>query len=143
MTRLEVLLLTVLGGFAAIFLFLSKDYNPTAGLFPRYIAIASLLFLALTIWGRKQETSTFDLRPSNFPQLPRILAVQGAYLVLIYLAGFFFATFVFLLIAPIQMCYRRRSIVAVHAAVLTLILAGSVLWLFNIHMPTGVLWDLW
>jgi hypothetical protein len=138
MKRLEILLLIVLGGFAAVFLFLSKDYNPTAALFPQYIAIASLLFLALIIGGRRpiSEVQEIGLRPP-------IIAVQGAYLVLIYLVGFFAATFLFLLIAPIQMGYKRWGIVLVHGVVFTLVLAGSFLWLFNIQFPTGALWELW
>ena len=142
MKRLEILLLTVLGGFAALFLFLSRDYNSTAALFPKYIAIASLLFLALIVWGARRENSNFEIRNSNFP-LHRIIAVQGAYLVLIDLVGFFAATFLFLLIAPIQMGYKRWGIVLVHGVVFTLVLAGSFLWLFNIQFPTGALWELW
>ena len=144
MKPLEALLLTVLGGFAAIFLFLSKDYNATAALFPRLIAIASLLFLAGIIGGRRRENSNFEIRNSKFTGLrPSIIAVQGAYILLIYLFGFFPATFLFLLVAPVQMRYERRGIVLAHGVVFTLALAGSFLWLFNIQMPAGAIWDLW
>jgi hypothetical protein len=40
MKKLEALLFAILGGFALTFLLLTRDYNPTAALFPRLIAIA-------------------------------------------------------------------------------------------------------
>ena len=80
----------------------------------------------------------------EFPRLrPPIIAGQGAYVVLIYLLGFFPATLLYLSIAPLQLRYERWGIVLVHSAVLTLALAGSFLWLFNIQLPTGAIWDLW
>jgi hypothetical protein len=72
-----------------------------------------------------------------------IFLVQGAYIVFIYLLGFFAATLLFLFIAPIQMRYKRWSVVVLHGVALTLVLTGSFLWLFNVQLPTGALWDLW
>ena len=46
---MEAILLVVLAGFAVLFLFLSKDYGVTAALFPRVVASASLVFIALDI----------------------------------------------------------------------------------------------
>ncbi len=137
MKLLENLLLVVLGGFTAVFLFLSKDYSSTAALFPRIIAIASLVFLA-GIWGRRaiSEVQETGLRP-------QILAVQAAYIVFIYLIGFVAATVAFLLVAPIQMHYKRWGVVAAHAVVLTLVLSVSFMWLFSVQLPSGALWDLW
>ena len=155
MKRLEILLLAVLGGFAVVFLFLSKDYNPTAALFPRYVAIASLVFLVGTrIAGRERglkpattsspEHSAEHVVAGFSPRsLPRILAVQGAYVFLIYLLGFFPATLLFLSIAPLQLGFKRRGIVLVHGIAMTLALAGSFLWLFEVQLPAGALWNLW
>ena len=41
MKKLEVLLFVILGGFAITFLFLSREYNSTAALFPKLIAVSS------------------------------------------------------------------------------------------------------
>ena len=78
MKRLEILLLAILGGFTAVFLFLTKDYNPTAALFPRIIAVVSLLFLigGLRDGGRSRESQR-DLPPSLNP-LP-VLLLQAGY----------------------------------------------------------------
>ena len=46
---MEALLLVVLAGFAVLFLFLSKDYGVTAALFPRVVASASFVFIALDV----------------------------------------------------------------------------------------------
>lgn len=144
MKPLEILLLTVLGGFAAIFLLLSKGYNPTAALFPQWIAIASLLFLAVVVIQLIVRSNPIpESRELGAASRTAIFLVQGAYIAVIYLLGFFPATLVFLLIAPIQMRYKRWSVVVLHGVVLTLALAGSFLWLFNVQLPTGAIWDLW
>ena len=66
MKPLEILLLAILGGFVAIFLLLSREYNPTAALFPQRIAIASLLFLAvLIIRARANSVDPVKLGPCS------------------------------------------------------------------------------
>ena len=149
MKPLEAVLLTLLGGFAALFLFLSQDYNPTAALFPRWIAIASLVFLAALLIrsflgsDRVTETSEEAEPSSGAVSRPAVVAVQGAYILFIYVLGFFASTLLFLFIAPIQMRYARWGMALVQSVVVTLVLAGSFLWLFNIQLPTGAIWDLW
>ena len=142
MKRLEVVLLAILGGFSALFLFLTKDYNPTAALFPRIIAVASLLFLigGLRDGGRSRELQR-DLPPSLNP-LP-VLLLQAGYVVLIYLIGFFLATLLYLAVAPLQLRYERRGIALAQSVVLTAALAGSFMWLFSIQLPVGIIWNLW
>jgi hypothetical protein len=143
MNPLEVLLLTILGGFSALFLFLSKDYNPTAALFPQAIAVATLIFLALLviriIWGRRPSSPVPKLGTGQI----MIFAVQGVYVLLIYALGFFAATLLFLFIAPVQLRYKRWGIVVANSVLLTAALTGSFLWLFNIQLPGGAIWDLW
>lgn len=143
MKPLEVLLLTILGGFTAIFLFLSKDYNPTAALFPRAVAVATLLFLVVLVI--RSVVRPNSALPSSEQSVSRvaIFAVQGTYVLLIYMLGFFAATLLFLLIAPVQLRYRRWGVVVAHSVLLTAVLTGSFLWLFNIQLPTGAVWDLW
>ena len=148
---LEALLLVLFGGFAAVFLVLSKDYNSTAALFPRWVAIVSLLALAALIFQRFvhpiRTSGASDeevIEPSaEAISRPAVFALQGAYILLIYVLGFFVATLLFLLIAPIQLRYKRRRVVVVQSLVVTLAIAGSFLWLFGIPLPAGVIWDLW
>jgi Tripartite tricarboxylate transporter TctB family len=167
MKKLEGLLLAILGGFAVTFLFLSREYNSTAALFPRLIAVASLLFLVLSrIGGRRKNsvgnTGSDPLRcedshtsetspsregsdpifPTEFSLRPPILALQAGYVVFIYLLGFFTATLLYLIAAPIQLRYERRAVVIATGVVLTLLLAGSFMWLFDIQLPPGAIWEM-
>jgi hypothetical protein len=140
MKKLEVLLFAILGGFAVTFLFLSREYNSTAALFPKLIAIASLVFLAAGIATRKfsnsrSEASLLDFKPS-------MLALQGGYVLIIYLLGFFVATLLYLIVAPIQLRYPHRGIAVAISVVLTLLLAGSFMWLFDIQLPPGAIWEM-
>jgi hypothetical protein len=74
---------------------------------------------------------------------PAVLGLQAAYIFAIYLLGFTFATLLYLLIAPMQMHYRRWGVIAVEATLLTVFISGSFIWFFHIRLPTGVLWSLW
>ena len=140
MKKLEVLLFAILGGFAATFLFLSREYNSTAALFPKLIAIASLVFLAAGIATRKSSNMGSD--PSLLDFKPSMLALQGGYVVVIYLLGFFVATLLYLIVAPIQLRYPHRGIAVAISVVLTLMLAGSFMWLFDIQLPPGAIWEM-
>ena len=60
MKKLEVLLFAILGGFAVTFLFLSREYNSTAALFPKLIAGASLVFLIAGIATQKSSNMGSD-----------------------------------------------------------------------------------
>jgi hypothetical protein len=148
MKRLELLLLVILGGFALTFLFLSRDYNPTAALFPRFIAFASLVFLGLTrmvsgaaVTENQNETAGTDMPDTESLPIP-ILAVEAGYVVLIYLIGFFLATLLYLIVAPIQLRYARRGVAFAASVMLTLMIAGSFMWLFDIQLPPGAIWEL-
>ena len=140
---LQYVPLVLLGGCAALFLILSQGYNPTAALFPRWVAIATLLLLTaliIQLFGSDEGVAEPALEAVA---RPAVFAGQGMYILVIYLFGFFAATFLFLLIAPIHLRYKRRGVVLVHAVVLTLVVAGSFLWLFQIQLPTRVSWDFW
>jgi len=149
----ELLLLVVLGGCAALFLLLSENYNSTAALFPRWVAIASLIFLALS--GFQLARSFKAASENSNEQLAEpitggvshlrvfLFLSQGIYIFLIYFFGFFPATLLFLLIAPLQMGYKRRGVVVVHAVLLSLLVTGSFVWLLNIQLPSGFVWSMW
>ncbi len=140
MKKPEILLFAILGGFALTFLILSRDYNPTAALFPRFIAIASMIFLVAGIIVQKSSNMGSD--PSLLDFNPATMAVQGGYVVLIYLIGFIAATLLYLIIAPIQLRYERRGVAVATSVILTLLLAGSFMWLFEVQLPPGAIWEL-
>jgi hypothetical protein len=143
MKPLEGLLLALLGGFAAAFLFLTRDNNPTAALFPRVIAVVSLLFLTvLVVRLVVGSNATSESLPPAVVSRAAVLGLQGGYVALIYVVGFLPATLLFLFAAPIQMRYSRRGVVLLHGVGVTLVLAAS-LWLFNIRLPAAAVWNLW
>src|SRR4030095_9454463 len=94
---LEGVLLILFGGFAAVFLILSKDYNSTASLFPRWVAVVSLLSLAgliVQLFSHPFRSSDASVEGVIEPSAgavsrPVVFALQGAYILLIYLLGFF------------------------------------------------------
>jgi hypothetical protein len=151
---LEILLLVLLGGFAALFLILTWDYNPTAALFPRWVAIASVLFLGWSIANRllgrgrpapRQEDSDeeFVQPAADAMPWPAVLSLQGLYIAGIYFFGFTQATLLYLFAAPIHMRYRKWGIIAAQAVLLTIIIAGSFIWFFHIRLPRGIVWEWW
>jgi len=146
MKKLEILLLAILGGFALTSLILSREYNSTAALFPRLIAIASLVFLSLTMFvgirGRTPELFPVGNSSGVRPWIPWILVLQAGYVAFIYLLGFFVATLLYLILAPIQLGYQHRRVAIAASVVLTLLLAGSFMWLFEIQLPAGAIWKM-
>src|SRR5262245_23527999 len=148
--RLEHVALVLLGGCAVLFLVISRSYNPTAALFPRWVAITSLLALAaLTVQlVRRRDFSSAPDEQATEPAFETVsptavLAAQGVYIVLIYLFGLFAATLLFLVVAPIQMRYSRWGVVLAQSIVLTVVTVGTFLWIFQAELPRGVVWDLW
>lgn len=149
---LEILLLIVLGGFAALFLILTWQYNPTAALFPRWVAFASVLFLAGAVgrqlFGKAKPRSQHDdedfVQPSpDAMPWTSVLGLQAGYIFAIYVVGFTFATLLYLIAGPIHMRYRKWAVIGAQAVFLTIIIAGSFIWFFHIRLPKGVLWELW
>lgn len=76
------------------------------------------------------------------PNWPTVLALQIGYISAIYLLGFTVATLLYLVVAPLQLRYRRWLIIAGAAVLLTLVIAGSFTWFFHIRLPKGILWSL-
>ncbi len=128
------------------------DYNPTAALFPRWVALASMAFLAGSLGRRffgaqKPRAEEYD---EEFPQpgpgalpWPAVLLLQTAYILAIYVVGFTVATLLYLIAGPIQMHYRRWAVITGQAIFLTGIVAGSIILFFHIRLPSGMLWNLW
>jgi hypothetical protein len=141
-----------LGGFAALFLILTWDYNPTAALFPRWVAVASILLVLTSVGNRifGKPKARLQSDDEEFPQpgpgampWPSVLALQAGYIFAIYLVGFTFATLLYLILGPIHMRYRRWGVIAAQAVFLTIIISGSFIWFFHIRLPKGILWNLW
>jgi hypothetical protein len=92
--------------------------------------------------GPELESSGPEVPDTEFSLRPPILALQAAYVVLIYLLGFFVATLLYLIFAPMQLRYERRGIVIATSVGMTLLIAGSFMWLFDIQLPAGAIWEM-
>ena len=147
---MEALLLVVLAGFAALFLFLTKDYGTTAALFPRVVASASLVFVALDIlWkyfvvekgGAKPKTKAPDQTSNKGWVLP--LVFQAGYLGLIYVAGFSAATLAYLIACPWQLRYRNWIVIILNAVLLTFAIVYTFHTVFHVRLPKGMLGIPW
>ncbi|MGE5218949.1 MAG: tripartite tricarboxylate transporter TctB family protein [Chloroflexota bacterium] len=147
---LETLLLAVLAGFSALFLFLTKDYGATAALFPRVVASATLAFLALDLlWqylvvGKrsvKPKAKALDETANKYWLLP--LALQAGYMGLIHVAGFSAATLVYLIACPWQLSYRNWIITILHAVLLTFVIVYTFHSVFHVRLPEGMLGIPW
>ena len=147
---MEAILLVVLAGFAVLFLFLSKDYGATAALFPRVVASASLIFIALDIlWkylavaksGTKLPARASDEADNKGWAPP--LAMQTGYIGLIYIAGFSAATLLYLIICPWQLRYRNWLVTILHAALLTFAIVYTFHTVFHVRLPNGFLGIPW
>ena len=147
---MEALLLVVLAGFSALFLFVTKDYGGTAALFPRVVASASLVFIALDIlWkyfavakgGAKPQAQVPDQTGNSGWASP--LALQAGYIGLIYLAGFSTATLVYLIACPWQLRYRNWIVTILHAVLLTFTIVYTFHSVFHVRLPKGLLGIPW
>src|SRR5207245_5316585 len=116
---LETGLLLILGGFALAFLFETTRLDPTAALFPRLVAEASLFLFAIALGFRflgsgitAVQGAGFiaEKKPQNAISFSAALALQAGYITMVILLGFPIATLVYLLGCPRLMGYQRWRI---------------------------------
>ncbi|HXG50696.1 MAG TPA: tripartite tricarboxylate transporter TctB family protein [candidate division Zixibacteria bacterium] len=142
------LLPLVTAGFAAALLFFSRENNPTAALFPRVVGVATLAFVLLDLIINRtgiRHAAPPEGRASGgrLPAWGIPLALQAVYLALIYVIGFSLATFVFLLLCPLVLGYRRPAVVAAHAVLFTAVLVFTFQSVFHIRLPKGLIGFPW
>ena len=148
-SNLEGFLLLILGAFAASFLVQSWGLGETAAMFPRLVAGASLLLLALAVVfelmgkgrARKKPLETVTTRAPDAVLWPVALTVQIAYIALVVLVGFSLATLIYLMGSPLQMRYRRWGVLGAFAILLTASVVVSFTYLFHVRLPEGLLWS--
>ena len=146
--RMEIVLLLILGGFTAAFLFESRQYGEMAAFLPRLVSVASLVLLALALAVQIFRKAKSGGREGEAPAAwaadavpwPAALATQVGSIVLIFFVGFPVATLIYLLVAPFQMHYRRWKIMVPFAFLLTAVTVASFTHLFSVRFPGGLLW---
>jgi len=147
---LEALLLLILAGFSTLFLLFTKDYGATAALFPRVVASASLVLIALdTLWNylgvRKSRAEPEDKSPDEIrnKSWASPLALQAGYIGFIYVAGFATATLIYLIACPWQLRYRNWIVTILHAVLLTFAIVYTFHSVFHVRLPKGLLGIPW
>jgi hypothetical protein len=148
--KLEGLLLFILAGFAVSFLWMTKDYGATAALFPRVVAIASLGFIALDLFGqlsRREKTSAAPRaatsETSGGVSWSSALALQAVYIGLIYVVGFSTATISYLIACPWHLRFRSWTVIVVHGVLLTVTIVYTFHSIFHVRLPKGMLGIPW
>ena len=149
---LDLILMAILGAFAAAFLIDSRSYNPTAALFPRLISIIVLLLVLWTaahrlweLFGRPQGVSRSAERVA--PKQKGVMTWYGSlitiviYFLLIYVIGFTWAALVYLVVLPILLGYRKYKIIFAIAAMWTLSFVLVFTYVVHTRIPGGLLGD--
>ena len=148
-SALESVLLLILSVFAVGFFLEAGKLGETAGLFPGLVAEASLLLFAIAIglrfFGKSPAGQNSDVYRSGRSPDTIVwsvgLSLQVGYLLLIVLLGFPLATLMYLFGFPRLMNYRRWGVLVSYATLLTTGIIVSFIYLFNIRLPEGLLWN--
>jgi tripartite tricarboxylate transporter TctB family protein len=146
---LEAFLLLILGGFAFAFLVRAEEFGATAALFPQIIAGLSLALLGAILAARFFQKGGKAVRrvaeneappPTDAVFWPAALGIQVVYVGLVMILGFPVATLLYLLISPVHMGYRQRSVLVSYAVLMTITVSAAFVYLFNVRLPDVLLW---
>jgi hypothetical protein len=148
-SSLETLLLLILGGFALSFLFETTRLEPTAALFPRFVAEASLFLFVIAFGFRflgggvtTVQGAGFiaEKKPQNAMSFSAALALQAGYITMVLLLGFPIATLMYLLACPRLMGYQRWKILVSYGVLLTGVVFVAFVYVLHVRFPEGLLW---
>ena len=138
---MESLLLLILCGFALAFLLETTTLGPTAALFPRLVAEATLLALVtgLAFLFLSSSAPTTKRRPAA-TSFGAAIALQAGYVAMVILLGFPIATLMYLLACPRLMGYQRWKILFPYAVLLTSAVFLAFAYILHVRFPRGLLW---
>jgi hypothetical protein len=147
---LDIIVLVILGAFAAAFLIETRTYNPTAALFPRLVSIISLFFILWSIAQRcwtlfhKQEALTESDEEGSGEKKDSMAwyATAGtmvAYFVLIYILGFTATTLIYLVATPFLLGYGKRWLVFLVGILWTVGFVVVFSYVLHSRIPEGLL----
>ena len=139
---MESLLLLILCGFALAFLLETTKLGPTAALFPRLVAEATLLAFVIGLAFRLLSNSaTAAKRPPAATSFGAAVALQAGYVAMVVLVGFPIATLMYLLACPRLMGYQRWKILFPYAVLLTGAVFLAFAYILHVRLPRGLLWS--
>ena len=137
-SSLESFLLLILCGFALAFLFETTKLQPTAALFPRLVAEASLFILVIALAFKADHVT--GNTPQKGTSFRAALALQAGYLAVVFVLGFPIATFLYLLASPWLMGYRRWKILLPYGVLLTSAVFLVFAYALHVRFPGGLRW---
>jgi len=149
----DLFLLGMVGLFAAAFLIDSREYNPTAAMLPRLVAVITLL---LVVGSLIQHYVKVHRQDRTLPQegvedsegkrggLVWYLNLSAIllYFLMIFVIGLIGASLLYLLLAPLILGYRRFKIVAVIAGCWIVFFVYVFTQILYTRLPAGVLGNL-
>lgn len=149
---LDLILMAILGAFAAAFLIDSRSYNPTAALFPRLISTIVLLLILWTaahrlweLFGKPQEAQqpVEEVAPKQKGVMTWYVSLVTIviYFLLIYVIGFTWTALVYLVVLPILLGYRKYKIIFAIAAMWTVSFVLVFTYVVHTRIPGGLLGD--
>ena len=135
---LESFLLLISCGFALAFLFETTKLQPTAALFPRLVAEASLFVFVIALAFKADHVT--GNTPQKGTSFGGALALQAGYLASVVVLGFPVATLIYLLVCPRLMGYRRWKILVPYGVLLTSAVFLVFAYALHVRFPGGLLW---
>jgi len=149
---LDLILMAILGTFAAAFLIDSRSYNPTAALFPRLISTIVLLLILWTaahrlweLFGKPKEASqpVEEVAPKQKGVMTWYVSLITIviYFLLIYVIGFTWAALVYLVVLPILLGYRKYKTIFAIAAMWIVSFVLVFTYVVHTRIPGGLLGD--
>ncbi len=146
---MDIILMFVLGAFAAIFFVDTFNYNPTAALFPRVISIFSILCVVWTILRRivtlsRSSPGTSEPAEARKEDTMRWYTSAGtmvAYFILIHILGYTLTTLLYLVAIPVLLGYRKYKIIFLVGILWTVSFVAVFGYFLHTRIPGGLLGD--
>ncbi len=149
----DLFLLSVVGLFALAFLIDSRNYNPTAALLPRLVAVITLLLVIASIiqhywrlFHQYRQVSQSAVEDADRKTGGLIwyynLASFLVYFLLIFIIGLIGASLLYLLLAPLILGYKKFKIIAVIAGFWIVFFVYVFTEVLYTRLPAGVIGNL-
>ena len=146
----DLFLLGIVGLFALAFLIDSRNYNPTAALLPRLVAVITILLVIAAIIQHYWKTIYQDrplARSDDENAQPKKggliwyynLASVLVYFLLIFIIGLVWASLLYLLLAPFLLGYKKIKIVVCIAGFWIIFFVYVFTKILHARLPLGII----
>lgn len=141
-----LVVLTLIG---LVFFLMTWSYTRSAALFPRAVALIVFILSLYSLLGRLKswtrgegkKKTTQDVKATGMPWYVSFLAML-VYFVLIDVVGFIAATFLFLILLPLAMGYKKFFVITVVAVVFAAAISYSFGTFLHVPLPEGMIFQI-